>query len=131
MKSQSGLTKALVILLLLALGQQARANRDSVLEWTFHGSSISHFRTLSDVDWRAANGKIARVLRNRLGGWRSLDSLPQDTQFSATFRCTAGWRAGVMLRTEGSPKGIRGAYVEVQPVRRSTSPRPLPTALAI
>lgn len=42
-----------------------------------------------------------------------LDKPLQDVQFAAQYRCTGGCRAGVMLRTQVTIDGIRGAYVEL------------------
>jgi len=90
---------------------QAAANRNFVPDWSFQGSSLGQFRTLGDADWRAENGEIIGVPRSPAGGWLILGSALQDTQFAADVRCTGGCKAGVMLRTRTTSKGIQGAYV--------------------
>jgi hypothetical protein len=90
---------------------QAAANRNFVPDWSFQGSSLGQFRTLGDADWRAENGEIIGVPRSPAGGWLILGSALQDTQFAADVRCTGGCKAGVMLRTQTTSKGIQGAYV--------------------
>jgi hypothetical protein len=93
------------------LAPSAKANRNFVPDWTFKGSSLAQFRTLGDVDWHAENGEIVGIPRSPAGGWLILDRPLQDTQFAATFRCTGGCKAGVLLRTQTTADGIHGAYV--------------------
>jgi hypothetical protein len=111
MMKRAGLTRAMTALLLVSLSPYVEANRNFVADWTFHGSSISNFRTVGDADWRAENGEIIGVPRSPAGGWLILDRPTQDTQFAANFRCTGNCRTGVMLRTEITAEGIHGAYV--------------------
>ena len=102
---------------ILALGgmgllmRPAAANRNFVPDWTFQGSSLGTWRTLGDADWRAENGEIVGTPRAATGGWLILDKPLQDVQFASTFRCTGGCQAGVMVRTQLTPEGIRGIYV--------------------
>ncbi|MGO4514258.1 FG-GAP-like repeat-containing protein [Terriglobus sp. 2YAB30_2] len=93
------------------LAPSAKANRNFVPDWTFQGSSLAQFHTLGDVDWHAENGEIVGVPRSPAGGWLIMDRPLQDTQFAATFRCTGGCKAGVLLRTQTTTDGIHGAYV--------------------
>ena len=89
----------------------AVANKNFVPDWTFKGSSLGQWRTLGGADWRAENGEIVGTPKTAEGGWLILDRPLQDVQFAAAFRCTGGCRAGVMLRTQSTPEGIKGAYV--------------------
>ncbi len=89
------------------------ANKNFVPDWTFQGSSLGNWRTLGDVDWRAENGEIVGKPRAPEGGWLILDKPLQDVQFAATYRCTAGCRAGLMVRSESTAEGIRGIYVSL------------------
>ncbi|MFB3777191.1 MAG: FG-GAP-like repeat-containing protein [Bryobacteraceae bacterium] len=89
----------------------AAANKNFMPDWTFKGSSLGQWRTLGSADWRAENGEIVGTPKTAEGGWLVLDRALQDIQFAATFRCTGGCRAGVMLRTQSTPEGIRGAYL--------------------
>ena len=106
-----GFTAAVTIFGMAFLAPSAKANRNFVPDWTFQGSSLAQFRTLGDVDWHAENGEIVGVPRSPAGGWLILDRPLQDTQFAATFRCTGGCKAGVLLRTQTTADGIHGAYV--------------------
>ena len=90
---------------------RAGANKNFVPDWTFQGSSLASARTLGGADWRAENGEILGSPKTLDGGWLFLDRPLQDVQFAATFRCTAGCRAGVMLRAQSSAEGIQGIYV--------------------
>ena len=87
------------------------ANKNFVPDWTFQGSSISSFRTVGEADWRAEDGEIVGIPRSASGGWLILDRPLQDVQFASTFRCTGGCRAGVMVRAQSTPEGIRGVYI--------------------
>jgi hypothetical protein len=82
-----------------------------VPDWLFRGSSVAQFHTLGDVDWHAENGEIVGVPRSAAGGWLILDKPLQDVQFAATFRCTGGCKAGVLLRAQMTPDGMHGAFV--------------------
>ncbi|WP_263418164.1 FG-GAP-like repeat-containing protein [Terriglobus albidus] len=106
-----GFTAVVTIFGMVFLAPSAKANRNFVPDWTFQGSSLAQFRTLGDVDWHAENGEIVGVPRSPAGGWLILDRSLQDTQFAATFRCTGGCKAGVLLRTQTTADGIHGAYV--------------------
>ena len=91
----------------------ATANRNFVPDWTFKGASIASFRTLGGAEWRAENGEIVGTPKTAEGGWLILDRPLQDVQFAAAYRCTGGCKAGVMLRMETAPEGIKGAFVEL------------------
>jgi len=91
----------------------AVANKNFVADWTFKGSSLSQFRTLGAADWRAENGEIVGTPKTADGGWLILDKPLQDTQFAATFRCSGGCKAGVMLRAQTTAAGIQGVYVQL------------------
>src|SRR3954452_5685242 len=90
---------------------RAGANKNFAPDWTFQGSSLGAARVIGNADWRAQNGEIIGTPKTAEGGWLILDKPLQDVQFAATFRCTGGCRAGVMLRTQSTPEGIRGVYV--------------------
>ena len=90
---------------------RAGANKNFVPDWTFKGSSLGSAHTLGGADWRAGNGEIVGTPKTAEGGWLILDKPVQDVQFASTFRCSAGCRAGVMLRAQSTPEGIQGVYV--------------------
>lgn len=106
-----GFTAGVTIFGMAFLAPSAKANRNFVPDWTFQGSSLAQFRTLGDVNWHAENSEIVGVPRSPAGGWLILDRPLQDTQFAATFRCTGGCKAGVLLRTQATVDGIHGADV--------------------
>jgi hypothetical protein len=91
----------------------ASANKNFVPDWTFKGSSLGQWRTVGGADWRAENGEIVGTPKTAEGGWLIMDRPLQDTQFAATYRCMGGCRAGVMLRTQTTPEGTKGAYVQL------------------
>lgn len=111
MGKQIGCSVIVVGLLLWCL--PLSANKNFVADWTFQGSSLHQFRTLGEAEWHVENGEIVGVPRSSSGGWLILDKPLQDVQFAAQYRCTGGCRAGVMLRTQVTIDGIRGAYVEL------------------
>jgi hypothetical protein len=90
---------------------RAGANKNFVPDWTFQGSSLGSARTLGGAAWHAENGEIVGTPKVPDGGWLVLDKPLQDVQFAATFRCTGGCRAGVMLRAQSTAEGIQGIYV--------------------
>lgn len=90
---------------------RAGANKNFVPDWTFKGSSLASARMLGSAEWRAENGEIVGTPKTAEGGWLILDKPLQDIQFASTFRCTAGCRAGVMLRAQADNDGIQGVYV--------------------
>ncbi len=47
------------------------------------------------------------------GGWLVLDRSFQDVGFFASFKCPAGCQAGVLLRAEKTPQGMKGIYVSL------------------
>jgi Domain of Unknown Function (DUF1080)/FG-GAP-like repeat/FG-GAP repeat len=91
----------------------ASANKNFVPDWTFKGSSLGQWRTVGGADWRAENGEIVGTPKTAEGGWLIMDRPLQDTQFAATYRCTGGCKAGVMLRTETTPEGMKGVFVQL------------------
>src|SRR5665213_1360310 len=101
----------LAVMGLSVLMRPAIANKNFVPDWTFKGSSLGTWRTLGDANWRAENGEIVGTPRAAAGGWLILDKPLQDVEFASTFRCTGGCRAGVMVRAQSTPEGIRGVYV--------------------
>ena len=103
-----GIAAAACALLMLP---RAGANKNFVPDWTFQGSSLGSAHMLGGADWRAENGEIVGTPKTAEGGWLILDRPLQDVQFASTYRCSAGCRAGVMLRAQTTPEGIQGVYV--------------------
>jgi len=91
----------------------AQANKNFVPDSTFTGSALGQWRTVGNATWRAENGEIIGTPKTAEGGWLIMDKPLQDTQFAATYQCTGGCKAGVMLRTEATPAGIKGVFVQL------------------
>lgn len=102
---------AVAVLAMLLLLPRAGANKNFMPDWTFRGSSLSGTRTLSAAEWRAENGDIVGIPKTPEGGWLIFDKPLQDVQFASSFRCSAGCRAGVMLRAQLTADGMQGVYV--------------------
>src|SRR5436309_12350996 len=84
-----------------------------VPDWTFKGSALTGWTVVGQADWRAVDGELVGTPRAPEGGWLILDKSFQDVQFGADFRCTEGCRAGVLLRAETTPTGMKGVYVSL------------------
>jgi hypothetical protein len=79
---------------------------------TFKGSTLAGFHVLGQADWRAENGELIGTPKQG-GGWLVLDKSYQDVEFSASFRCSAGCKTGILLRAEKTPVGMKGIYVSL------------------
>jgi Domain of Unknown Function (DUF1080)/FG-GAP-like repeat len=89
---------------------------------TFSGSALTGWHPLGSADWRAQSGEIVGTPKGPDGGWLVLDRSYQDVGLFASFRCTGGCTAGVLLRAEKTPDGMRGVYVALtEPVVASYS----------
>ena len=90
------------------------APRNFVPDYVFEGSSVSNLHTLGQASWQAAQGEIVATSRDSAGGWLVLDRSYQDVEFNASFRCSAGCNAGVLLRAEKTNDGgWKGVYVSL------------------
>ena len=104
-------TTAVAALLLAALF--AAVPPAFIPDSTFQGSSLQGWHVLGQADWRAENGGLIGTPKSDSGGWLVLDKSYQDIGFFASFRCTGGCRAGVMLRAEKVERGMKGVYVSL------------------
>ncbi len=105
-----GITAALV-LIAGALSVPVLANKNFAPDWTFKGSALTDWKPLGQAAWRAENGEIVGTPKSPEGGWLILNKSFQDVQFAADFRCTGGCMAGVLVRAESTPQGLKGVYV--------------------
>ncbi len=81
---------------------------------TVRGSSLEGWRPLGQADWKVQNGEIIGTPKpGGSGGWLVLDRSYQDVGLYASFRCTSGCKAGVLLRAEKTPQGMKGIYVSL------------------
>ena len=99
-------------------GQSARTFAP---DWTFKGSALTGMQQLGQATWRAENGEIIGTPTSPDGGWLVLDKGYQDVQFAASYRCSAGCIAGVMVRSEKGGDGTRGVYTLISGDERSTA----------
>jgi hypothetical protein len=78
---------------------------------TFKGSSLAGWHTLGQAQWRAENGEL--IANGAQGGWLVLDKSYQDVGFFASFRAAGGAKAGVLLRAEKTPEGMKGIFMSL------------------
>jgi hypothetical protein len=86
----------------------------------FRGSDLAGWSSVGQADWRAQNGEIVGTPRQPSGGWLMLDRSYQDVGLYMTLLCTAGCKAGVLLRAEKTPEGLKGVYVSLTDDDRAT-----------
>ena len=89
------------------------ASQNFLPDVTFKGSSLTGWHKLGEADWRANNGEITGTPKRESGGWLVLDQGYQDVQLSASFRCTGACKAGILLRAEKTPDGMKGVYLSL------------------
>ncbi len=107
-----------LLVLIVAGGMTASlfgANGNFVPDWTFKGSSLTEWQMLGSADWRAENGEIVGTPKTAEGGWLVLNQSFQDVQVAASLRCAAACKAGVLLRAEKTPEGMKGILVSYTP----------------
>ena len=68
---------------------------------------------MGDADWKAQNGEIIGTPKQPGGGWLVLDKSFQDVALFTNVTCTGGCKAGVLLRAEKTPDGMKGIYVSL------------------
>jgi len=88
------------------------ASQNFVPDYVFKGSALTGWHKLGQADWRAENGEIGGVPKEN-GGWLVLDKGYQDIGVHASFRCTGACKAGVLLRAEKTPDGLKGVFVSL------------------
>ncbi len=103
----AGIAAAISVLL------DGQATGRFVPDWTFKGSALTGMQQIGKVTWRAENGEIIATPQTPEGGWLLLDRGYQDLQFALSFRCAGSCSAGVMVRSEKTPNGIKGIYTTV------------------
>ncbi len=78
---------------------------------TVKGSSLTGWHPLGQTDWKAENGEIVATPKpGGSGGWLVLDRRYQDVGVHTSFRCSGECKAGVLLRAEKTPQGMKGVY---------------------
>jgi hypothetical protein len=84
-----------------------------VPDWTFKGSTLAGWHVLGDAEWKAADGELIGTPKSPDGGWLVLDKSLQDLEFGADFKCVGACRAGLLLRAEKTPTGMKGVFVSL------------------
>jgi hypothetical protein len=99
----------------LALGVLAEGP-NFIPDATFKGSNLSGWHVLGQAGWSARDGEVTgKAKTGGKGGWLVLDQSYQDVGFYADFRCAGDCVAGVLLRAEKTPEGMKGVYVSLTP----------------
>jgi hypothetical protein len=88
------------------------ASQNFLPDVVFKGSVLTGWHKLGQADWRADDGEIVGVPREN-GGWLVLDKGYQDIGIYTSFRCTGACKAGVLLRAEKTPDGMKGVFVSL------------------
>jgi hypothetical protein len=83
-----------------------------VPDYVFKGSALTGWHKLGQADWHAENGEIVGVPKEG-GGWLVLDKGYQDIGIYTSLRCAEGCKAGVLLRAEKLPDGMKGVFVSL------------------
>ena len=88
------------------------ANGNFVPDYVFKGASLTGWHSLGSAAWHAENGEIIGKPQGT-GGWLVLEKSYQDIEVAASFRCADGCKAGVLLRAEKTPDGMKGIFVSL------------------
>ena len=111
--SRFSLLAAATFLALVATSVTPFANKNFMPDWTFTGSSLAETEQLGDAKWTAQNGEVTGAPSSADGGMLLFKNSLQDVQVAASFRCSAGCQAGLMLRVERTPEGYKGVLVSI------------------
>ena len=82
-------------------------------DWTFKGSNLTGWHVLGQASWSAQNGELIGKAKEGGGGWLVLDKSYQDIGVFASFRVTGGAKAGILLRAEKTPTGMKGVFMSL------------------
>ncbi len=81
---------------------------------TVKGSDLSAWRTLGLAVWKAQNGEITGTASpGGKAGWLVLNHSYQDVALNTMFRCPEGCKAGILLRAEKTPQGMKGIFISL------------------
>ncbi len=98
------ITLAGLLLCGLAASQTFRADK------VFRGESLAGWTLLGAATWKAEGGAIAGTPTQAGGGWLILDRQFENVALFADLKCADGCRAGVLLRAEKTPEGMKGIF---------------------
>jgi hypothetical protein len=81
----------------------------------FSGSTLTGWTPLGQgATWRAQNGDIIGTPAQPAGGWLVLNKSFQDVAVYTTLACSAGCKAGILLRAEKTADGgMKGVFVSL------------------
>ena len=80
----------------------------------FRGNALTGWSPLGQADWRADNGAIIGTPKQPGGGWLVLNRSYQDVALYTNVTCSAGCKAGVLMRAEKTPDGgMKGIFVSL------------------
>jgi hypothetical protein len=102
-----------VVLTAIATVPLAGTRSTFVPDWTFKGSALAGWHVFGAADWKAIDGELVGTPKSADGGWLVLDRSFQDVEFGADFKCTGACRAGVLLRAEKTPTGMKGIFLSL------------------
>jgi hypothetical protein len=112
MSRRLGCVLTTVVLSLILLPVLQAVNPTFIPDSTFKGSTLTGWHVLGEAGWKAQNGEVVGTAKPG-GGWLVLDKSYQDVAIFASFKCTGGCKAGVLLRAEKTPDGMKGVYVSL------------------
>jgi hypothetical protein len=84
-----------------------------VADHVFNDKTLHGWKSLGSAQWKVENGEIVGTPDNSGGGWLILDQSFQDVAFYASLVCPSGCKAGVLLRAEKTPGGMKGIFVSL------------------
>ncbi|MDZ4698647.1 MAG: FG-GAP-like repeat-containing protein [Rhodothermales bacterium] len=110
-------TAGMLAALSLVLAAPARAQQspapDFIPDYTFYGSDLAGWQPVGQAQWRAEFGTITGTA-GRDGGWLMLDESYQNAAVFTRFRCAGPCDAGILLRAEETPTGMKGIFVAIE-----------------
>src|SRR5262245_43146793 len=84
-------------------------------DWKFSGTALTGLRPIGGADWKVQNGEIVGTPKDATGGWLLVDGKAlQDLQVYSEVKCTAGCKAGFLMRAERTADGgMKGVLMSV------------------
>ncbi|MEZ4699960.1 MAG: FG-GAP-like repeat-containing protein [Rhodothermales bacterium] len=107
------LAGALCVLAALPASAQQSPAPDFIPDYIFHDSQLNGWRPIGGAEWKAEFGAITGTA-GRNGGWLMLDASYQNAAFFTRFKCKGACDAGVLLRAEKTPTGMKGVFVAIE-----------------
>jgi hypothetical protein len=102
-----------IITCVAAMESVSHANKNFMPDWTFAGSSLADTEQFGSAKWTVQNGDVIGTPSSPEGGWLLFKNALQDVQMAASFQCSAGCQAGLVLRLEKTADGLKGVFVSI------------------